>query len=567
MPTEETLTDRPSRSASRPARPRVRDAVSESQRLTNNRPRTFSAPLPATTAGEPHSGYPTASRRRTATAAGERRPSAPPRQTPVETETPGIRRGFSQSASGSKVRIVQTISRALGGLWFSLILALGVGYAATLGQLLPDYALAAYLGTLAGVRVIYPLFHRTHTLLHRYRIPRHLHELLLDELLISLAGAATVYFTQIPVPSHTVLLAVTATATLRVATFALNNRLHRKLVWWNYHTDSERFTRRVLVVGTGPRAKALTDAIIETPELDTQVVGFLGFSTTGFWRYRDLPLIGVVSQTQNFLATLQVDALIIAVESEELPRTVSVFEKAEEMGVPVYTPVEPFQSAGATSRLASLNGYPLFAYSGVSRSALATALKTIMDRVGAALALLLCLPLLAALALAIKLDSPGPVLFRQIRMGRGGRRFALYKLRTMAVDAERRKASLQHRNEMSGPVFKIKNDPRITRVGRFLRKYSLDEFPQLYNVLRGDMSLVGPRPALPTEVARFEPWQRRKLSVLPGLTCLWQIGGRNAIDFENWMKLDLQYIDTWSLWLDIKILLKTIPAVLKGSGS
>ena len=159
------------------------------------------------------------------------------------------------------------------------------------------------------------------------------------------------------------------------------------------------------------------------------------------------------------------------------------------------------------------------------------------------------------------------MLFRQTRCGLNGRRFTLYKFRTMVADAEWRRQELLHLNEMDGPVFKVRNDPRVTRLGRLLRKFSLDELPQLWNVLRGDMSLVGPRPPIPEEVDQYERWQRRRLSMKPGLTCLWQVNGRNAVDFESWMELDLEYIDSWSLSLDLKILLKTIPVVLSGKGA
>ena len=187
-------------------------------------------------------------------------------------------------------------------------------------------------------------------------------------------------------------------------------------------------------------------------------------------------------------------------------------------------------------------------------------------KIGALVRLILFLPVMIAAAMAIKIDSRGPIFFRQTRSGINGKTFKLWKFRTMEIDAEKKKAELLSRNEMSGPVFKITNDPRITKVGHYLRKYSIDEFPQFMNVLTGDMSLVGPRPPLPEEVVDFEPWQHRKLSVKPGLTCLWQAGGRNDIDFEDWMKMDLEYIDNWSLWEDTKIMARTIPTVLKGSG-
>ena len=202
-----------------------------------------------------------------------------------------------------------------------------------------------------------------------------------------------------------------------------------------------------------------------------------------------------------------------------------------------------------------------------TRDAVGLTLKRAIDIGIAMTALLVTAPVLAVCALAVRLDDPtGPIIFRQRRVGLHGREFTVYKFRSMATDAETRRAELQERNEMSGPVFKIRDDPRITRVGRFLRRYSLDELPQLWNVLRGDMSLVGPRPSLPDEVREYEPEFRRRLACRPGLTCLWQVSGRNTVDFRTWMELDLQYVDNWSLGLDLQILMRTIPAVFNGSG-
>jgi exopolysaccharide biosynthesis polyprenyl glycosylphosphotransferase len=203
----------------------------------------------------------------------------------------------------------------------------------------------------------------------------------------------------------------------------------------------------------------------------------------------------------------------------------------------------------------------------VHHSALPLAVKRGLDLLVGCLLLALALPVLALAALAIKATSPGPVLFPQLRCGLNSRRFLMLKLRTMYADAEERKRELQHLNEVSGPVFKIRNDPRITPVGRFLRRYSIDELPQLWNVIRGDMSLVGPRPPIPAEVAQYETFERRRLSMRPGLTCLWQVNGRNEIEFDEWVQLDLQYIDDWSLTQDLRILAQTVPAVLRGTGA
>lgn len=195
--------------------------------------------------------------------------------------------------------------------------------------------------------------------------------------------------------------------------------------------------------------------------------------------------------------------------------------------------------------------------------------KRVIDFAGAAVLILIFGVPMLIVALAIKLTSPGPVLFRQLRSGLNGKPFTMLKFRSMVTDAEQRRHELEVLNEMSGPVFKVTNDPRVTPLGRFLRRYSIDEWPQLFNVLRGEMSLVGPRPLPVDEVKRFDDLaHRRRLSVKPGLTCLWQVSGRNNVrDFREWVRLDLEYIDNWSLWLDLKILLRTIPAVLSGTGA
>ena len=193
--------------------------------------------------------------------------------------------------------------------------------------------------------------------------------------------------------------------------------------------------------------------------------------------------------------------------------------------------------------------------------------KRLLDVGGSLLALCFAGPLIAFLAVLIKLESRGPVFYRSTRIGRGGRAFTFLKLRSMVKDAERRRGQLHHLNEADGPVFKIARDPRVTRIGRFLRTTSLDELPQFWNVLRGDMSLVGPRPPIPEEIAQYEPWQLRRLDVRPGITCLWQISGRSRIGFQEWMRLDLEYIRHRSFALDLKILVRTIPAVLSREGA
>ena len=184
--------------------------------------------------------------------------------------------------------------------------------------------------------------------------------------------------------------------------------------------------------------------------------------------------------------------------------------------------------------------------------------KRAIDIIGAGSGLLLLSPVIAIVACAVKFTSKGPVFFSQKRVGKNGELFDMYKFRSMVVNAEELKEKLAHQNEMSGPMFKMKDDPRVTKVGKFIRKTSLDELPQLWNVLKGDMSLVGPRPSLPKEVAQFEKWMYKRLCVKPGLTCFWQVSGRNNIDFEDWMKLDIKYVDERNIWIDIKLIFKTV---------
>ncbi len=325
--------------------------------------------------------------------------------------------------------------------------------------------------------------------------------------------------------------------------------------------------RKAVIAGTGPQAIRIAEALLDLDQHDSSLIGFIDNNRKGMWRYRDIPLIGNFSDVEKIIRFDQVDFIVVAVEPNELISALPIIETAEKMGIIVYLTTQIYNPTIAKVRPAFLAGIPAIEYSTVRPNSITSKLKTMVDRLGAILGLMAVSPILLLTLLAIKLDSRGPILFQQTRTGINGRSFKLWKFRTMVVDAEEKKSGLQALNEMSGPVFKISKDPRITRLGKFLRKYSIDELPQLMNVLRGEMSLVGPRPPLPAEVANFEPWQHRKLSVKPGLTCLWQTNGRNNVDFDEWMKLDLAYIDNWSLWEDAKILARTIPTVLKGTGT
>ena len=243
-----------------------------------------------------------------------------------------------------------------------------------------------------------------------------------------------------------------------------------------------------------------------------------------------------------------------------------ILRQCTTQGIEVWLDSPLFHTSAVSPVLDEINGLPALVFNPTPHPYWALAVKRAMDILLSAAALLLLAPLFLVIALAVRLTSPGPAFFAQRRCTIHGRTFRMFKFRTMVADAETRLSSLADRNEVSGPVFKIRDDPRITRIGRFLRRYSLDELPQLVNVFLGDMSLVGPPPPIPDEVAQYEDWQRRRLSMRTGCTCLWQVGGRNDLSFDDWMKLDLRYIDDWSLALDIRILFQTVFTVIRGTG-
>jgi len=261
-----------------------------------------------------------------------------------------------------------------------------------------------------------------------------------------------------------------------------------------------------------------------------------------------------------------IDEVIFAVDSNRLSQMEDVFLLCDEQGVRTRVVLDFFPHVNSRVYLDQLDTVALLTFSAAPHDEVRLLAKRGIDVLLAAAALVLLLPFMALIALVIRLTSPGPVIFRHERCGLNGRRFTFYKFRSMCDGAEELKAALMHLNQKS-TAFKISNDPRLTAIGRFLRKFSIDEWPQLWNVLKGDMSLVGPRPAVPEEVENYQAWQRRRLRMRPGLTCLWAVAGRDKLDFDTWMKLDMQYIDNWSLALDWKIILRTVPRVLMGVGA
>jgi exopolysaccharide biosynthesis polyprenyl glycosylphosphotransferase len=324
-------------------------------------------------------------------------------------------------------------------------------------------------------------------------------------------------------------------------------------------------TRRFAVVGTGDLADQVSRQLARHPEWGCALSGAILVD-------RDagpgpLPVLGYLDEIGEVLERNVLDEVVFALPSSQLPMAEEAARACQLQGVGVMICLDLLHGGIGQMAMTQMEGVPAVTFSTVPNDSLALALKRAFDVAVSATVLLLLAPLLVGVAVAIKLDSPGPVLFRQRRVGLNGRPFSLLKFRSMRLDAEAQLAALKARNEMSGPVFKMTNDPRVTRVGQFIRKLSLDEFPQFWNVLSGEMSVVGPRPPIPDEVRQYQRWQRRRLSVKPGITCTWQISGRNNIDFDQWMQLDLEYIDNWSLARDLDICVRTIPAVLSARGA
>ena len=330
--------------------------------------------------------------------------------------------------------------------------------------------------------------------------------------------------------------------------------------------------RYVMVVGLSERALRLGRALENVADQGVRLRGFLrepgdtpGLQPSSVSLSVPYPVYPL-AELQALLRREVIDEVIFAVESEALTSLEPVFLHCDEEGVRTRVAVDFFPHVNSEMHLERLGATPLLTFSAAPDDEIRLLMKRGIDLAIAAVALTVTLPFMFLIALAIKLESPGPAIFRQRRCGLNGRQFTFYKFRSMCEDAEARKADYLHLSRRNLAT-KIPNDPRLTWLGRYLRRFSVDELPQLFNILRGDMSLVGPRPAIPSEVAQYQVWQRRRLRMRPGLTCLWALNGRDHVDFETWMKMDMQYIDNWSLGLDWKILFRTIPQVVMGKGA
>jgi exopolysaccharide biosynthesis polyprenyl glycosylphosphotransferase len=346
-----------------------------------------------------------------------------------------------------------------------------------------------------------------------------------------------------------------------LAAATLLDRVVLRLVFRSLRS-SGRNVRYVLVIGAGPRAQRFAAKLEDHRELGLEVSGFLDdepFDLPRGWRH-----LGPLDAIESILHESVIDEVVICLPFSQWDKVDAISQIAEDEGKIVRVPMDTIGRAFSQGRMEELDGTPVFSLVSGPDRAIALAFKRALDIAGSVVAIVVLSPVFALVAIAIRRADGGPAFFRQVRVGLHGRPFEVIKYRTMTIDAEARYDELAEQSDTRGAAFKMTNDPRITPVGRFLRRTSLDELPQFWNVLRGEMSLVGPRPAPPREVEGYDLWHRRRLSMKPGITGLWQVTARQSDDFEERAELDLAYIDRWSLWLDAKILIRTIPAAFEG---
>ncbi len=394
----------------------------------------------------------------------------------------------------------------------------------------------------------------------RWSIRSEIRDVLRADLLLAVASFSALFLFKLPDVSRRFLLFLFVIQGIVTLASRVSIRLTLRAL-----RDRGYNTRYVLVVGTGPAARRFADRIERRRELGLRVIGHLDPErAAGVEMVGPRPVVGTLDEIEEILHSRVVDEVAICLSAERIGLVEPITRLCEEEGKIVRIPVDEIGLTLPGGRVEEFDGIPVLSLVYGPDRAISLAGKRLLDLVLGATALVLVSPLLGIVALTVRVVDGGPVLFRQTRVGLQGRPFDVVKFRSMQLDAEERLDELQELNEIRGPAFKVTDDPRLTRTGRFLRATSIDELPQVWNVLRGQMSLVGPRPPLPREVEGYDLWHRRRLSMKPGITGLWQVQGRRDADFDRWVELDLAYIDRWSIWLDFKIMLRTIPAMFQG---
>jgi exopolysaccharide biosynthesis polyprenyl glycosylphosphotransferase len=377
----------------------------------------------------------------------------------------------------------------------------------------------------------------------------------------SMAMALGAYFGGLDVPRDRIVEVFVLVTALMIAEREVARRLFRSLRLKGH------LVRDVVIAGANSEGRELAAMLRSDPWLGYRVLGFVDDTATDPEPVAGVPLLGTIADAADLLNARSRASVIVAASAIESATTNRLARDLLDRGVHVELSSTLRDIASQRLVVRPLGRFPVVYVEPVQRDGWRRVAKRTFDLTLAALGTLVTAPILAVAAVAIKVDSPGPVVFRQVRVGRNGRPFRVYKLRTMCVDAEERRAELLEANEADGPLFKMENDPRVTRVGAFLRKASIDEIPQLWNVLKGEMSLVGPRPALPHETEAWDPLLTQRLRVTPGITGMWQVNGRSDTSFEDYTRLDLYYVDNWSLLIDLAILGKTLPVVLAQRGA
>jgi exopolysaccharide biosynthesis polyprenyl glycosylphosphotransferase len=406
--------------------------------------------------------------------------------------------------------------------------------------------------------------HNLYRMRSRWSIRSEVRDVLRADLLLAVATFSALFLFKLPTVSRRFLITLFVIQVIVTLASRISIRLALRAL-----RDRGYNSRYMLIVGTGQPARSFADRVERHRELGLRVIGHLALASdvagpTASGRVGPRPILGTVDDIEEILHGRVVDEVAICLSAEHVALVEPITRLCEEEGRIVRIPLGDLGLTLPGGRVEDFDGIPLLSLVYGPDRIVALIGKRLLDVGLGTLALVILAPVMALVALAVATVDGGPVLFRQTRVGLHGRPFEVTKFRTMLPDAEGRLDELQAHNEIRGPAFKLTNDPRLTRTGRILRATSLDELPQIWNVLLGEMSLVGPRPPLPREVEDYDLWHRRRLSMKPGITGLWQVQGRREEDFDRWVELDLAYIDRWSIWLDFKIMARTIPAMFQG---